>query len=114
MELEEFVRTALVEIASGVAGAREEVVAQGGLVGAMRAYGSTNVVGVITDDAGRQITTVEFDIALAETKGTDTKGGIGVFLGSVGLGTQGASHGEASSHSRVKFSVPVVLPGPPS
>jgi hypothetical protein len=114
MDLEDFIRTALVDIAAGVALARDAVGEHGGVVGSMAAYGATTQAAIITDGDGRLMTTVEFDVALAETKGTDTKGGIGVFLGSVGLGTQGASHGEATSHSRIRFSVPMVLPGPPS
>ena len=66
---------------------------------------------MVTDDNGKPISNVEFDIALAEANAKDTKGGIGVFLGSVGLGSQGSSHGESSSHSRIKFSVPIVFPG---
>lgn len=77
----------------------------------MQLFGSVREAKVVTDKDEKPVAMVEFDIALSEAKGTDTKGGIGVFLGAVGLGSQGASHGESSSNSRVKFSVPIVLPG---
>ncbi len=76
----------------------------------MKLYGVTKENKILTDEATRPVAMVEFDIALAEATAKDSKGGIGVYLGAVGLGSQGASHGEGSIHSRIKFSVPVVLP----
>ncbi|WP_409525155.1 hypothetical protein [Nitrincola sp. MINF-07-Sa-05] len=110
MELQEFIKTAITEIVAGVAQASELTQAHGGKAGSMRLYGCVKDNKVMTDDNDRPVTTVEFDIALAEASSKDTKGGIGVYLGAVGLGSQGASHGEASTHSRIKFTVPVVLP----
>ena len=109
MNLEDFIKTALVEIVAGVAAARQEIRKHGGDTGSILTYGATQNLRVDAKD--RQIHEVEFDIALADASGTDTKGGIGVFLGAVGLGSQGASHGESSSNSRIKFSVPLILPG---
>lgn len=109
MNLEDFIKTALTEIVTGVAVARTEIQKHGGNAGSIPAFGDVN--GVKIDRQGRQIHLVEFDIALADASGTDTKGGIGVFLGSVGLGSQAASRGETASTSRIKFSVPLVLPG---
>lgn len=76
----------------------------------MKLYGHTKENKILTDENDHPVATVEFDIALAKANSKDTKGGIGVYLGTVGLESQGASHGEASSHSRVKFSVHVVMP----
>jgi hypothetical protein len=111
MNLQEFIKTALTDIISGVAEAREVAKSHGASVGSNRAYGYLREAKIITDEKDRPITSVEFDIALAEANAKDTKGGIGVFLGTVGVGSQGASHGETSTHSRIKFSVPIVFPG---
>lgn len=110
MNLQEFIKTALIDIVAGVAQASEAANAHGANVGSMKLYGWTKENKVVTDENEHPVATVEFDIALAEANSKDTKGGIGVYLGGVGLGSQGASHGEASTHSRIKFSVPVVLP----
>lgn len=110
MELQDFIKKALSEIIVGVAEASKTAREHGGSVGSMKLYGYVKENKVITDENDRPVATVEFDIALAEANSKDTKGGIGVYLGAVGLGSQGASHGEASTHSRIKFSVPVVLP----
>lgn len=111
MNLRDFIREALVEIVAGVDAARSEVAKHGSLAGSDQIHGHTQEAGILNDAQGRTVSMVEFDIALANADSKDTKGGIGVFLGSVGLGSQGASHGETSSHSRIKFSVPLVLPG---
>ena len=110
MNLQEFIRTALAEIVAGVAEARVDAKKHGASVGSNQLYGHLKEAKVVTDEIGRPVSQVEFDIALAEATGTNTKGGIGVFLGSVGVGSQGASHGESSSNSRIKFSVPIVFP----
>lgn len=110
MNLQDFIKTALTDIVAGVAEASEAAKTHGAAVGSMKLYGYTKENKILTNDTDRPVATVEFDIALAEANSTDTKGGIGVYLGAVGLGSQGASHGEASTHSRIKFAVHIVLP----
>jgi len=111
VNLQEFIKNALSQIVAGVADAQTEAKKHGATVGSDEVYGNLGEAKVITDAQGRPISYIEFDVALAEANATDTKGGIGVFLGSVGLGSQGASHGESSTHSRIKFAVPIVFPG---
>ncbi len=110
MKLQDFIKTALTEIVVGVGRASELAGEHGGKVGSMELSGYVKDNKVMTDGTGMPVTTVEFDTALAEASSKDTKGGIGVYLGAVGLGSQGASHGEESTHSRIKFTVPIVLP----
>ncbi|TAL75011.1 MAG: hypothetical protein EPN56_00795 [Rhodanobacter sp.] len=110
MNLQDFIRTALTDIVVGVAEASSSANGHGASIGSMKLYGWTKENKILTDEGGHPVATVEFDIALTEANSKDTKGGIGVYLGAVGLGSQGASHGEASVHSRIKFSVPIVLP----
>jgi hypothetical protein len=53
---------------------------------------------------------VDFDVAVTATEGTATKGGVGVMVAAITLGTSGQSTAENSATSRVKFSVPIALP----
>jgi len=53
---------------------------------------------------------VNFDVAVIASEGTQTKGGIGAFIGVVALGSQGQSEASNQSVSRIKFSVPISLP----
>ena len=62
------------------------------------------------DGTGRIVQDVHFDVLVTVTEGKATKGGIGVFAGAIGIGTQGQSEAENSSMSRIKFSVPVIFP----
>jgi hypothetical protein len=111
MNLQDFIHTSIVQIVAGVADARKACAAHDALIGSDEVYGQVVEAKIVTDEHGRVVSQVEFDIALAEGNSKDTKGGIGVFLGTVGVGSQGASHGEKSTHSRIKFTVPVVFPG---
>lgn len=110
MDLREFIRTAITEIVAGVAEARNEAKRHGASVGSMQLYGYVKEAKVITNEDNHPVAQIEFDIALADTSGASTKGSIGVFLGSVGLGSQGFSQAESTSHSRIQFSVPVIFP----
>jgi hypothetical protein len=111
MELREFVRDTLVEIVKGVVEARPEIVAL---------HGEVNPVGGNFDQpslAGRQwdfehgaVEIVAFDVALTSSKTEGGKSGIGVFLGSIGIGGQLSTQASDSQLSRVKFSVPILLP----
>lgn len=111
MDIQQFIAGAITQIVAGVADARLAVEKYGASAGSDPVYGYVKSNKVMKDGEGRQVTLVDFDVALTSADSTGTKGGIGVFLGSVGVGSQGASHGESSRHSRIRFSVPVVLPG---
>ena len=112
MKLEDFISEALIEIVSGIKRAQTStestgakinpkgyIVPQGKLVG--QKWNSKN---------GDTTEVIEFDIAVTTTEGTETKGGIGVFVGAVGLGSQGRSEAQNSSVTKIKFSVPIVFP----
>ena len=60
--------------------------------------------------SGKYAQLVQFDMALTVKAGTGTKGGIGVFVGPVTLGSSAQSNAENSSVSRIKFVVPLTLP----
>ena len=58
----------------------------------------------------RAVHTVEFDIAVTAVDGKETKGGIGIVVGAIGLGSQGRSEERNTSISRIKFKVPIAFP----
>ena len=53
---------------------------------------------------------VEFDIAVTAAEGAEAKGGIGIFVGAVGIGSQARADSQNRSTNRIKFSIPIVLP----
>lgn len=122
MQLEQFVSATLSQILSGVRKAQTDNA--GGKVQIAPnlthyidprhdVYGAENArlpsdIAVTAD--GQIVVMVDFDVVLTKTEGNEAKGGIGVFLGSVGLGAQRAADKTAASETTIHFRVPVVLP----
>ena len=103
MELQEFIKKALADIVWAVAAAQDECKENGSIINPTFLQ---KEVGMRTE-----VQHVEFDIALSSSEETSKRAGIGVFLGSVGLG--GRTHSEAANASltRIKFSVPIRFRG---
>ncbi|MFA6544957.1 MAG: hypothetical protein WCS99_11050 [Limisphaerales bacterium] len=111
MELREFVAESLKQIVLGVTDAQgacavtDAVINPKGLL-----YRNTEAVLLQWSSDGRRAERVDFDIAVSTVDATKTKGGIGVFVGPVGLGSQGHSDNSNSSESRIKFSLMILFP----
>lgn len=111
MDLKEFIRNTLTQIAEGAAEAQANISALGGEVAPSintGTYMELGKHGLLSTDKG-YAHMVDFDVALTTSEGTGTKGGIGVFLGVATLGSGGESKSESSSLSRIKFSIPITL-----
>lgn len=117
MQLRTFVTTALTEIMSGVKDA--QLVANGPSEGQVNppllqqatssgALSPPN--GYVLSAQKQSIHLVKFDVAITLEQDTETKGGIGIFMGAVGLGSQGASTNSQTSLSRIQFDVPISFP----
>lgn len=118
MDLQTFIRETLVQIARGIEEASEELKESGALINPENVANANQqgsvVYGQIVPKRDaimrRHVHSVTFDVAVAASEGTGTKGGIGVVVGAIALGSQGQSNASSSSTSRVQFSVPVALP----
>lgn len=111
MELREFVAETLTQIVEGVKSAQARARDHGARVSPHLTTSAELAVKhgiLIANGSAAQL--VQFDVALTVKEGTTTKGGIGVTVGVLALGSAGQSQAENSSVSRVKFSVPLVLP----
>lgn len=53
---------------------------------------------------------VDFDIAVTTSEETMGKGGVGIFIGSMGIGGQAKLETTNSLVNRIRFSVPIFLP----
>ena len=117
MELKEFVAETLKQIVGGVKDAQAAVKGEGGEINPPFFISGEAAKGILIHrehdiPSGKAVHIVEFDVALTVVEGKGTKGGIGVFVGPVGIGTQGQSSSENASVSRIKFQVPITLPQP--
>jgi hypothetical protein len=111
MKLKDFVAETLKEIIDGVTEAQGYYSSKGASVNSPNIVYRMAEASQLMDQVSGQIAQmVEFDVAITAAEGTETKGGIGVFVGPIGLGSQGKSDASNTSVSRIKFSVPVLLP----
>lgn len=109
IELADFVSQSLVQIARAIEKANESLADSTAIVSPTA--GVTNEGHLYLSDAyAPRVERTEFDVAVTATEGTHTKGGIGVAVGIVGLGSSGQSDTGRRSESRIKFSVPKLLP----
>lgn len=111
MELKDFVKNTLIQIVDGVIEAERELEQKGATVNPVGGYFDQKQVGGRTWSFKDGITeVVDFDVALTNSEKEGSSAGIGVLLGSINLGAKGASEETITSVTRIKFSVPVLLP----
>ena len=111
MELEQFLSETLKQILAGIKSAQIAAKESGGYINpAILPIHPGPIDGFIRDGSGNFAQIVSFDIALTASEGSSTKGGVGVVAGVFNLGTSGSSQDTNTTVSRVKFSVPIILP----
>lgn len=118
MDLKDFVKNSLTQIAEGILAASEalkntdaqvnptEIVVNSN---SSQAYGRT-CKAERSDDPTRVVEKVDFDVALSVQEGETTNASLKVSVMSIRLGAGGESNSTLGSQSRIKFSVPMVLP----
>ncbi len=110
MDLKTFVSTTITQIFEGMKAAIEEADKYGGKVnpGATNYGDFKNRQSFSSENGIFLVREIEFDVAIAADEGTQTQGGISLLRV---LGASGESRQGSSTTSRIKFAVPVVLPG---
>lgn len=109
MELSEFVYGTLKQILDGIQSAQEYAKKVGAVVNP-QARPAANPSQWFDPDSQTFVQSVEFDIAVTETSGKNTQGGLGASIGIFAVGTVGKSDKEESSSNRLRFTVPIVYP----
>lgn len=118
MELKDFVASALTQIAKGIEIADNELKETSAIINpknvnlnhSANADGYGFLVSNPEKEKYRKVEKIDFDVAVTVSEGSESKGGIGIVVGAIGLGSQGRSEVGSSATSRIKFSVPIVLP----
>jgi len=117
MDLKEFITQTLSQIAEGIADADESVSKFGGAVNPRDVIANKTGEGpygyYAEDSKGsyrRGVESIDFDVVVSVEEGKETKGGIGIHVGAIGLGSAGKSDHSNSSESRIKFRVPMLFP----
>lgn len=112
MDVREFVRDAIVQVVHGVNDAQAAVVSiTGAAVNPPGLFGSkvpsplVNVEGV-----GASVSVLDFDLAVVVKEDATSGAHIGVVGGFFGVGGSGSQANATEASSRLRFSVPVLLP----
>ena len=112
MQLKEYITEVLVQIVEGVRVADQRL-GIGHINPTPRGDNNLNTIasaGYIPSDQASLIQQVKFDVAVTTTEGTETKGGIGIMMAPLALGSQGKSDSSVGTNSRIQFQVPLALP----
>ena len=111
MELKEFIKTALADITNAVSELQTEL-QNGAIVSPSLPYSVSNatVKDQQNDKINRQISKIDFDVAITVggTNNTEAGGKVGIQVFSAKLGGNNESHTE--NVSKIAFSIPIVLP----
>ena len=109
MNLSEFVSESLRQIVEGVATAQSSSSEMGEVNPKiwLAQRGEAAKMKILESSSGKWIHMVDFDVAVTVAESTETKGGIGLFVGPVVLGSKGQSNAQDSTVSRIKFQVPI-------
>jgi len=112
MELKEFISETLQQIVGGVEDAQANLGGDGEVNPNiwMSQRGDAAKLKILESNSGQWIHLVKFDVAVTVAEGTGTKGGIGLVVGPVTLGSAGQSSSENSSNSRIQFEIPIAYP----
>ena len=101
MELRDFVKDTLSQLIEGVAEAQKAAAGR---------QATVNPFDISLESFRDRFSFVEFDVALTSGDSKTTKGGVGVFLGALNLGSAGESSSAITSLSRIKLKIPIELP----
>jgi len=119
MDLKEFVKESIVQIAKGIEGANEELMNSSAMVNPVNIAansGSAQVYARTKTPSGqslgsRVVEKVQFDVAVVAETGEEGSVGAKLSIASIGIGAKGKTESTNKSESRIKFSIPVVYPG---
>ncbi len=111
MNLKDFIAESLTQIVQGVQQAQDNFKGSEARISPqMRMTQKEHSIGAAEGYGGQPVSYVSFDVSVVASEGTGTKGGIGILVGAIGLGSQGQSEKASSNESRIKFQIPVMLP----
>lgn len=110
MELNEFVEETLNQIVEGVVKAEEAVKEKGATVNPIGVFES-NGMKIISGNKQPTVQMVDFDVVLSVTEAGGKGAKAGIFIGPVGVGANAKSETKSSAMNKVKFAIPLKLPG---
>jgi len=112
MELKDFISETMKALIDGIIASQEYAKTKGASIvpeGIKLVQGSGYSY-IDTDRVIKYLHDIQFDVAVTINSTDKIQGGIGIFAGAVGIGTQANTEQANSSLSRIKFEIPVIFP----
>ena len=109
MELKDFIKETLIQITQGISEAQTELEESSCVINP-RDIKEDGFANVIIKNKRHTVQCIDFKIALTSTTESADKAGIGVMLGSFGIGGNKTSSDGNTSNTNISFSIPVVFP----
>ncbi len=110
MDLNEFIKRTLIDIAKGIKESQEEGLKLGAVINPQLSTRDS----VKIKDGYYTIQKIEFEIGLTVKEGLENKSGIGVAIGHIDIGKNIKKEGNNTSVNNIKFTVPMILPSIPN
>ena len=107
MELQEFIRTALVQLVKGVESAQNDLKTS---KAAINPLGTKAQIALEQNRETPSFTNVEFEVAVEVKNSGEQSGGVGIQIAVFKMGIDGKKAESESHMSRLRFTVPVHLP----
>lgn len=108
MDIKEFTKETITQIVSAVREANEQINDFGALIPTDYFQGSKAITSF--KDGEKNIIDIEFDVAVSAVESANVGGGAGIKVAAFNIGLGTNSQNENSTLSRVKFTLPLVLP----
>jgi hypothetical protein len=108
MDLKEFTKETITQIVSAVREANEQINDFGASIPTDYFQGSKAITSF--KDGEKNIIDIEFDVAVSAVESANVGGGAGIKVAAFNIGLGTNSQNENSTLSRVKFTLPLVLP----
>lgn len=121
MDLKDFIRETIVQIARGIEEANGDLDNSDAMVNpiymdldsaSVDSSGRTKIrTNAYPNPDSRVVHNVEFDVAVVAERVKEGSGGAKLSIASVGIGGEGRMASNDKSESRIRFSIPIVFPG---
>ena len=108
MEIKEFISETLTQIFEGIIEAQNKAVDIGGKINVY--YGEYQKLDNELKIDRKDISNVEFELSVTKSGSNETKGGLVVYFGNIGVGMSKKTEKNEVSLNKIKFSIPVFYP----
>lgn len=114
MELKEFIKTTLNQVANGVLEAQQEMESTDMIINPKGLASNNNGEKYLRTDGWRYVQDIEINVAVTAIEKEGEKAGIGIVTGFLSGGAQASNDTSNQTMSTVRFKIPVALPSTPT